>query len=89
LLKQFGLPAEDFHTFIYIKNNKYYLRSSAALQVLNDLGGAWKLMYVFIIIPRPVRDLFYNFIAKNRYRLFGKREACMIPTPELKKKFLA
>lgn len=88
LLKQFGLPTEHFHTFVYIKNNRYYLRSSAALRVLSDLGGMWKILYAFLIIPRPIRDLFYNFIAKRRYKWFGKRNECMIATPALKEKFL-
>ena len=88
LLKQFHLPLENFHSFVYIKGNKYYLRSSAALHIAKDMGGFWKLFYVFIILPAVVRDFFYNRIANNRYRLFGKQNECMIPTPELKKRFL-
>ncbi len=88
LLRELGLPADHFESFVYIKNGTAYQRSSAALHVLKDLGGFWKLFYGFILLPRPVRDFFYDLIAKNRYRMFGKRDACMVPTPELKARFL-
>lgn len=88
LLKKFNLPLEQFDSFIYIKGDQVFQRSAGALNVLKDLGGFWKLLYGFIIIPPFIRDFVYNFIAKNRYKFFGKRESCMIPTPELKKRFL-
>lgn len=88
LLKKFNLPLEQFDSFIYINSDQVYQRSAGALNVLKDLGGFWKLLYGFIIIPPFIRDFVYNFIAKNRYKFFGKRESCMIPTPELKKRFL-
>jgi predicted DCC family thiol-disulfide oxidoreductase YuxK len=53
-----------------------------------NMGGFWSLMYFFIIIPNPIRDAVYNFIAKNRYKWFGEKESCMVPTPELKSRFL-
>lgn len=87
-LKQFGLPTDDFDSFVYVKGNQYFLKSSAALHVLKELGGLWKLFYFFIIIPRPIRDFVYNLIAKSRYKTFGKSDTCMIPTPELKQRFL-
>ena len=88
LLKKFGLPRDDFDSFVYIKGDKYFLKSSAGLHVLKDLGGIWKLFYVFIIVPKTVRDLFYNIIAKSRYKIFGKRDSCMIPTPKMNERFL-
>jgi predicted DCC family thiol-disulfide oxidoreductase YuxK len=88
LLKKFNLPLEQFDSFIYIKGSQVFQRSAGALNVLKDLGGFWKLLYGFIIIPPFLRDAVYNYIAKNRYKFFGKRESCMIPTPELKKRFL-
>lgn len=88
LLKQFNLPLNNFDSFVYITNNKYYRKSSAGLHVLKDLGGIWKLFYVFMIIPKPIRDFLYNLIAKTRYKIFGKRDTCMIPTPDIKKRFL-
>lgn len=88
LLKKFGLPTDDFDSFVFINGDKYFLKSSAGLHVLKELGGVWKLFYVFIIFPRPLRDFVYNIIAKTRYKIFGKRDTCMIPTPRLKQRFL-
>lgn len=88
LLKQFQLPQQDFNSFILIENEKVYLKSTAALMVARQLKGAVKLLYGFIIVPPFIRNAVYNFIAKNRYKWFGKKESCMIPTPELKARFL-
>jgi predicted DCC family thiol-disulfide oxidoreductase YuxK len=88
VLMTFHLPTIDFDTFVYISDGKVYDRSTAALTVLRDLGGFGKLMYIFILIPRPLRDWVYRFIARHRYRIFGKTDTCMVPTPELIKKFL-
>ncbi len=88
LLKAYGLSPDAFDSFVYLKNGRSYQRSTAALHVLKDLGGLWKLFYGFIILPAPFRDLVYNLIARNRYRVFGRRDSCMIPTPELKSRFL-
>ncbi|MDZ4757308.1 MAG: thiol-disulfide oxidoreductase DCC family protein [Bacteroidota bacterium] len=88
ILKKFNLPVNDFNSFVYIQGEQCYLRSSAALRVAKELGGAWKLFYAFIIIPKFIRDFFYNMIAKRRYSMFGKQDSCMIPTSELKSRFL-
>ena len=88
LLKKFGLPTDDFDSFVFIKGDKYFLKSSAGLHVLKELGGVWKLFYVFIIIPQPLRDIIYSMIAKTRYRVFGRRETCMVPTEEIRGRFL-
>jgi len=87
-LKRFGLVKSEFESFVLISDNKYYLRSTGALKMLRELGGVWKAFYVFILIPRPVRDFLYDQIAKSRYKIFGKRDSCMLPTPELKERFL-
>lgn len=86
--KKYNLPVENIDTFVLISNDKYYTRSDAALKVAKMLGGVWSLAYVFIIIPKTVRDAVYNWVAKNRYRWFGKKDQCMIPTPELRDRFL-
>jgi predicted DCC family thiol-disulfide oxidoreductase YuxK len=65
-----------------------YQRSTGALNVLKDLGGLWMVFYGFIIIPRPLRDIIYNLIAKYRYRIFGKKDSCMVPSGDIKKRFL-
>ena len=88
LLAQYNLPADDMKSFIFIENNTVYKQSTGALKVCRDLRGLWPLCYGFIIVPRFIRDGIYNWIAKNRYKWFGKKESCMIPTPEVKARFL-
>jgi len=73
---------------LYIPNEAYYIKSTAALKIMTAFSGAWKLTKVFTIIPAPIRDIIYNYIAKNRYKWYGKQESCRIPTSELKSKFL-
>ncbi len=87
-LKKQDLPADTFNSFILAKGDNIYTRSTAALRVCKYLGSGWPLLYGFIILPRFVRDAVYNLIARNRYKWFGKKEACWIPTPALKEKFL-
>jgi predicted DCC family thiol-disulfide oxidoreductase YuxK len=87
-LKQFTLPEADFHSFILVEGNNYTTQSTAALRVLKLLGNGWALFYAFIIVPKFIRDVVYRFIAKNRYRWFGKRESCWLPTTALKNRFL-
>ena len=87
-LMHFGLAKNEFESFVFIRGEKYYLKSAAALKMLRELGGFWKAFYVFILIPRPVRDFLYDLVAKSRYKIFGKRDVCMVPTPELKERFL-
>jgi len=89
LLKKFDLPLNDFNSFVYIQGGQCYLKSSAVLKVAKELGGGWKLLYGFMIIPKFIRDFFYNIVAQSRYRVFGKQDSCMITTPELKQRFLA
>ncbi len=88
ILEHFKLSKNDFDSFVFIENDTVFKKSSAALRIANKLGGLWKIFYPAIIIPRVVRDFFYSLIANNRYKLFGKKDSCRIPTPELKEKFL-
>ncbi len=88
LMKHFGLPVDQFHSFILFEDGKIYTRSSGALRVAKKLKGLWPLLYGFIIIPPFLRNAVYNFIARNRYKWFGKKEECWIPTPELKALFI-
>jgi predicted DCC family thiol-disulfide oxidoreductase YuxK len=87
-LKRFDLAKNEFESFILMRGDKYYLKSTGVLKMLRELRGIWKAFYIFIVIPRPVRDFLYDLIAKSRYRIFGKQDTCMIPTPELKDRFL-
>ncbi len=88
LLEKCKLPKDEFRSFVLVQGERYFLRSTAALKVLRELGGVWKLFYIFIIIPKPLRDFLYGIISKSRYRVFGKRDSCMIPTPDISQRFL-
>ena len=88
LVNQFGIDPNETDSIILIKGQKHYIRSSAALRVAKGLSGGYPLFYVFMIIPTFVRNWVYDYIAKNRYKWYGKRESCMIPTEELKSRFL-
>jgi predicted DCC family thiol-disulfide oxidoreductase YuxK len=82
------LSAEDLSTFLFIENNKIYTKSIAALKVCRYLKGLWPLLYGFIIVPEFIRNGIYNLIAKNRYQWFGKKEVCMIPSADVRSRFL-
>ena len=77
----------EFDSIILLKNTSQYNKSNAALHIAKELKFPYNLLYIFIIIPQPIRDLFYSFIAKNRYKWFGKTETCRIPTLEEKSFF--
>lgn len=73
---------------LYEPGFAYNIKSEAVLKIMNELGGFWKLMQIFRILPNSLNNIVYNAIAKNRYQWFGKKGTCMIPTPALKAKFL-
>jgi predicted DCC family thiol-disulfide oxidoreductase YuxK len=79
---------QDFDSFIFYDNGSIFTKSKAALKVARELDGIWPILYVFMIIPAFIRDYVYNVIAKNRYRWFGKKEECWLPTPDLQRRFL-
>jgi predicted DCC family thiol-disulfide oxidoreductase YuxK len=89
LLQRFGLSTSDFDTMVLIEGDRYYTRSTAGLRVARHLKKPWPLLYGLIIVPPPLRNLVYNFIARHRYRWFGRSQECRVPTPELKARFLA
>lgn len=88
LLEHFNLPTKDIFSVIIIENEKAYTRSTAALKMFGHMNGFWSVFSYLSILPVSFRDFFYNLIAKNRYRWFGQKDSCMIPTPELKSRFL-
>lgn len=88
LLKKANMPTKELSTVVLYENDKFYTHSSVPLRVAKKFGSAWPLLYGLVIVPKFIRDGIYNWIARNRYRWFGKRESCMIPTPELKSRFL-
>ncbi|MEQ1923973.1 MAG: thiol-disulfide oxidoreductase DCC family protein [Pyrinomonadaceae bacterium] len=79
---------EDVDSIILIEDDKAYLHSTAGLRVARGLGGIWSLGYAFIVVPAFIRDWAYKLFAKYRYRLFGRQDACMLPTPDVRERFL-
>jgi predicted DCC family thiol-disulfide oxidoreductase YuxK len=71
-----------------VEDGRIYTQSTAALRVARGLGFPWNLSYGFIIVPKPLRDAVYDWVASNRYAWFGKRDVCMVPTPDLRDRFL-
>jgi len=88
ILKQLNEDSTAIDTIILIRNKKVYKRSRASLEIAKQLNGLWPLCYAAIIIPGFIRDLVYNFIAKNRYKWFGQLDTCRVPTPEMRERFL-
>ena len=88
IFQKYGLDSADLQTFVFISDNQVFLRSSAAIEVVSRFGGAWRMFAIFWLVPRLVRDAVYSTIARNRYRWFGRKDTCMIPTPEIEKRFL-
>jgi predicted DCC family thiol-disulfide oxidoreductase YuxK len=87
-LEKFKVDKNLLHSIILIRGNEMFERSDAALEITKQLSGVWPVLYIFKILPRFLRDGIYNLIARNRYSLFGKKDVCWIPTPELKERFL-
>ncbi len=88
LLSKMGLVDFSMDTVVLIEGKKMYTKSDVALRIFRYLGGKWSYLYYLSIIPKFIRDSIYDLIARNRYRWFGKREACMLPRPEWEDRFL-
>lgn len=80
---------EDVDSIILVENDHAYTHSTAGLRIAKGLGGIWSLGYIWIIVPAFIRDFAYKTFAKNRYRLFGKKDVCMMPTPEIRERFVS
>lgn len=87
-LQYTDLPPQYLDSFVLLEAGAWYTRSTAALRVCKYLDGLWPLLYAFIVVPKPIRDGVYNWVGRNRYQWFGKKDNCMVPTPELKALFL-
>lgn len=87
LYRKHSVPAE-IDSLILVKDDKCYFKSSAALTICKNLDGGWKLFYGLIMVPRPIHDYFYGIVAKNRYKWFGKKDSCILPSPEVRNRFL-
>lgn len=88
VLKQFNLPSNELNSFILFHKGKIAIKSTGALEVAKRLLGAWPLLYIFIIVPAFIRDAVYEFIGRNRYKWFGKKETCWLPTAEINSLFI-
>ncbi|WP_212758186.1 DCC1-like thiol-disulfide oxidoreductase family protein [Usitatibacter palustris] len=88
LMREFGFSPEDAKTFVLVAGGRSYVKSDAAIRVAGYLRGIWRGLAAVRILPRPVRDWAYDIVARNRYRWFGRTESCMVPTPELRARFI-
>ena len=88
LLAEHNIDKTQTDSVVLIENGKAFVRTTAALRIARKLSGAWKLFYGFSIVPSFIRDVFYKLFAKYRYKMFGKTEACMMPTPEIRARFI-
>jgi len=88
ILNHFKMPTDQFDTMLLVEGNQYFDKSDAFLNVVNKLGFPWRLLYVFKILPKGIRNWLYDRIALNRYYLFGQYDSCMLPSKENENRFL-
>lgn len=88
LLRQWNRSTDDFDSVVLVDGDRLLLHSDVPLEIVRRLGGWWRLLYVFKVVPRPFRDAVYGWVARNRYRWFGRRDTCMLPRPEWKDRFI-
>ncbi len=89
LLKENGIDKIETDSVVLIEDGKVYTRTTAALRIARKLSGYWSYFYGFTVVPSFIRDVFYKLFAKYRYKMLGKQEACMLPSPEVRARFLA
>ena len=82
------MPKEKFNSFVLIDNGKIYTKSTAGARVYGKLPWMWKWTQIFWIVPKFVRNAVYDYVARNRYKWFGQKDQCMIPTPDVRSRFL-
>lgn len=87
-LRKNNLSDKEFDSMILIDGEKFYTKSDAALRIGKELKGFYKLSMLLFVFPKFIRNSVYDYVAKNRYNWFGKKESCWLPTPELKEKFI-
>ena len=88
LLEQYGLSTQTLETIVVLEGGQARVRSDAALHLARRLPWPWPVLVAFTILPRPLRDALYDFVARHRYRWFGRTESCMLPTPDVADRFL-
>lgn len=87
LLKKYNIP-QGTDSLVLIEKGQYYLKSTAALRISRNLSSGWKYFSLLLLIPMPIRESIYELVAKNRYKWFGKKQSCPLPSPEIRKRFL-
>ncbi len=88
LMDQVGIDKTALHSVVLVREGQHFRQSDAALEITRRLDFPWPMFYVFKVIPRFLRDVIYKWISQNRYKFFGKKDSCWIPTPALKERFL-
>lgn len=88
LLKKAGLPVDNLDTLLVVDGERSWRHTAAILRVLHTLGGGWRALWVFWLVPAPLRDTLYRVVARNRYRLFGRSDHCLMPRLEDASRFL-
>lgn len=88
LIEHFNIKGNGLDTVLLYDGQKVFTRSDASLKIITSLGGVWRLLIVFKAIPAFIRNAFYNFITRRRYRFFGKTENCIVPSKEIKNRFI-
>jgi predicted DCC family thiol-disulfide oxidoreductase YuxK len=88
LVRQHGMADGVADSVVLVENGRVYTKSDAALRVVRKLRHPWPVLAAFAIVPRPLRDAVYDWVARNRYRWFGKQEQCLLPSPDVKELFL-
>lgn len=89
LLAGHGLPADTLDTFVLVEGERALVRSDAFLGIVRRLAAPWSWLRVLALVPRGLREAVYGVVVRNRYRWFGRKQACLVPTPELRARFLA
>ncbi len=88
ILQQHNLPKDQLSSVVLSDGDRFYVKSNAALRVIKELSAPWNWLGLLLVLPRSLRDWGYDWIASHRYRWFGRRDSCMMPTPELRERFL-
>ncbi len=87
-MREFGLDPDHPETFVFVSEGNALTKSDAALALIDHLKGGWRILRVFRLLPRSVRDWGYGIFARNRYRWFGRYDTCMVPSPEIRDRFI-
>lgn len=88
MMRELGFDPDDARTFVVVENGKAYTRSGAAIRIARYLRWPWRALAIVRILPRPLRDWAYDLVATHRYQWFGRNDRCMLPTPELSRRFV-